>query len=85
MASCPHHALLPSGRAKLYGLEAGTHGDGGTMQGHQRLERGYNGDEAPPRTDISEHQRTFDALLTLTKWGIAVVVLVLIGLAVFLL
>lgn len=41
-------------------------------------------DAEPPRTTIEEHQRTYDAFMSLTKWSIAGVVLLLILLAVFL-
>lgn len=39
----------------------------------------------PPRTDFADHQRTFDALIGLTKWGIAIVALILVGMWIFLL
>ncbi|XWN32544.1 MAG: aa3-type cytochrome c oxidase subunit IV [Devosia sp.] len=39
----------------------------------------------PPQTDIAEHQKTFDRLISLTKWAIIVVAVILIGLAYFLL
>lgn len=34
--------------------------------------------------DIREHQRTYEGFVGLTKWGTIAVVLVLIGMAVFL-
>lgn len=42
-------------------------------------------DEEHPRTTMAEHEATYNAFLTLMKWGIAIVVLILIGMAVFLL
>jgi hypothetical protein len=39
----------------------------------------------PPRTDFEEHQRTYERFLGLIKWAVAVVALVLIGMALFLL
>lgn len=41
-------------------------------------------DEEPPRNTMAEHEATYNAFLTLTKWGIAVVALILIGMAIFL-
>lgn len=37
-----------------------------------------------PRTSIEDHQRTFDSFIGMAKWAIGVVVLLLIGMAVFL-
>jgi hypothetical protein len=39
----------------------------------------------PPRTTLEEHERTYERFLGLTKWAVAVVALVLIGMALFLL
>lgn len=39
----------------------------------------------PPRTTIDEHMQTYEGFLALTKWGIGIVVLILVGMAVFLL
>lgn len=41
-------------------------------------------DAEAPRTSIDEHQRTFDAFITLTKWTIVAVVLTLVLMAWFL-
>ncbi|MEM0906086.1 MAG: aa3-type cytochrome c oxidase subunit IV [Pseudomonadota bacterium] len=41
-------------------------------------------DEGPPQIDMAEHQRTYDAFMNITKWGIIIVVVVLIAMAVFL-
>jgi hypothetical protein len=37
-----------------------------------------------PRTTMAEHEATYNAFLTLMKWGIGIVALVLIGMAIFL-
>jgi hypothetical protein len=42
-------------------------------------------DGTPPEVDIAAHQATFDAFISLTKWTIVFIVLLLIGMAVFLL
>ena len=39
---------------------------------------------AHPDRDLAEHERTYRNFLTFTKWSIIVVVLILIGMAVFL-
>ncbi|UOM33798.1 aa3-type cytochrome c oxidase subunit IV [Acuticoccus sp. I52.16.1] len=39
----------------------------------------------PPRTDYQDHVRTYEAFVSLTKWGIGTVVVILIAMAVFLL
>ena len=41
-------------------------------------------DGAPPRSDIADHQRTFDGFIWLTKWTIATVVIILILMTIFL-
>jgi hypothetical protein len=41
--------------------------------------------DAAPSMDYAEHERTFNGFLTATKWGTIVVVLILIGMAIFLL
>lgn len=40
--------------------------------------------EEHPKTDIEDHKRTYDAFLSLTKWGIIAVTILLIGLLIFL-
>lgn len=44
-----------------------------------------HGHDAPPQVDIAAHQATFDAFVSLTKWTIVFIVLLLVGMAVFLL
>ncbi len=39
----------------------------------------------PPRTSLEDHQQTYEGFLSLVKWGIGTVVLILVGMAVFLL
>ncbi|MEM9223421.1 MAG: aa3-type cytochrome c oxidase subunit IV [Pseudomonadota bacterium] len=39
----------------------------------------------PPRTTIEDHQQTYGAFITITKWSIGICVLILVGMAVFLL
>jgi hypothetical protein len=44
-----------------------------------------DGDETDtPRTSIEEHEATYHAFLNLAKWATGVVILLLIGMAVFL-
>lgn len=38
-----------------------------------------------PEVDVAAHQQTFDAFVNLTKWTIVFIVLLLVGMAVFLL
>jgi len=38
----------------------------------------------PPRTTIEEHQQTYDGFISLTKWTMIFIALLLIGMAVFL-
>lgn len=54
------------------------------MAGHQSTKIAHD-DDTPPQVDIDAHQLTFDTFMNLTKWAIGVVVLILIGMAVFLL
>ncbi len=42
-------------------------------------------DGNPPRTSFDEHQHTYEAFLTVTKWSMGIVVLILVLMAVFLL
>jgi len=58
---------------------------GMTMAGHEPQHGADDEDGDPPRTSIEQHQETFDAFMSLTKWAVLAVVLVLIGMAVFLL
>jgi hypothetical protein len=51
----------------------------------RQTEEGNDPDSDPPRTSMEEHEATYNTFLRFTKWGVAVVVLVLIGMAVFLL
>ncbi|MEM7695546.1 MAG: aa3-type cytochrome c oxidase subunit IV [Pseudomonadota bacterium] len=37
-----------------------------------------------PRTSIEDHRRTYDAFMSITKWSIVAVVILLIGLLIFL-
>ncbi|MBJ3775705.1 aa3-type cytochrome c oxidase subunit IV [Acuticoccus mangrovi] len=39
----------------------------------------------PPRSELADHMRTYEAFLSLMKWGIILIALLLIGMAVFLL
>lgn len=39
----------------------------------------------PPEVDIAAHEGTFDAFVNLTKWTVVFIVLLLTGMAVFLL
>jgi len=41
-------------------------------------------DEDAPRTSMEEHKATYEAFLNLMKWGVVVVALLLIGMAIFL-
>lgn len=41
-------------------------------------------DAEPPRTTIEQHQQTYDGFISLTKWTIIFIALLLIGMAVFL-
>lgn len=40
--------------------------------------------EEPPRPAMADREATYTAFLNLIKWGVAVVALVLIGMAIFL-
>lgn len=54
------------------------------MAGQQVQQRGQeSGDQ--PHTSLEDHERTFEAFLQLIKWSIISIVLLLIGMAVFLL
>jgi len=44
----------------------------------------HAGGDEHPRTSMDDHKRTYDAFLSLTKWGIIAVVVLLIGLVIFL-
>lgn len=54
-----------------------------SAQANGNIDNGEDGE--PPRIDMEAHQRTFDSLMTLTKYGTVIVALILIGMAVFLL
>lgn len=76
-------------RAAKFGLEA-SRGEsrvpptGATaMAGHQTHEHTANADDVP-QIDMVQHRHTYEAFLNLTKVAIGVVVLILIGMAVFL-
>jgi len=45
----------------------------------------HEGDHSIPAMDYVEHERTYAGFLAATKWGIIVVILILIGMALFLL
>ena len=48
-------------------------------------QHGHGVDADAPRTSIEDHRQTFDAFMGFVKWGVIVVVAILIGMAVFLL
>ncbi|RAH98750.1 aa3-type cytochrome c oxidase subunit IV [Acuticoccus sediminis] len=39
----------------------------------------------PPRTEFEEHVQTYEAFISLIKWGVGIIVVILIAMAVFLL
>lgn len=54
------------------------------MAGNAHGKATGSGDETAPRTSIDEHQRTYDRFMSITKWAMLVVVLILVGMYVFL-
>lgn len=54
------------------------------MAGDSSHSAPQNGDGDAPKTSFEDHKQTFDAFLGLIKWGVAVVAILLIGMAVFL-
>lgn len=57
------------------------------MAGHEHSEAIVDSNEMSaeaPRGSIEDHKRTYEAFLSLTKWTIVFIALLLIGMAVFL-
>lgn len=57
------------------------------MAGHEQNEAIVESNEMSaevPRTSIEDHRQTYEAFLSLTKWTIVFIALLLIGMAIFL-
>lgn len=54
------------------------------MAGDPAQHTATSDDGTPPKIDMDEHRATYEGFLSVTKWGVIIVIILLVGMLIFL-